>query len=167
MMETVNYGELASGYDLKTSLMKNGLVRVCCPVPLKINEFENIVSTLGKSLVTDRHVLNDNRTVQELSNDGLFGDGDVDWHHDWSYGRGNYFGTILYNVKNAHLSPTWFCDMSKAPQQLKEKYESVIGKYYPPVHLQDKCFTDRQLKLLEKQRVSRPFVINHYITGCL
>jgi alpha-ketoglutarate-dependent taurine dioxygenase len=145
--------------------MKNGLVRVCCPAPLKIAEFENIVSTLGKALVTNRHVLNADRTVQELSNDGLFGDGDVDWHHDWSYGRGNYFGTILYNVENAHLSPTWFCDMSKAPTDLKEKYTSVIGKYYPPTHLQDKCFTEKQLKLLTKQRVSRPFVMNHYITG--
>jgi hypothetical protein len=55
--------------------------------------------------------------------------------------------------------------MSKAPTDLKEKYTSVIGKYYPPTHLQDKCFTEKQLKLLTKQRVSRPFVMNHYITG--
>lgn len=163
--ETVNYEDIESGYDLKKSLVKNGLVSIHCTKKLNISEFEAISSSLGKPLVTTRHVLNDNRTVQELSNDGLFGDGDVEWHHDWSYGRGNYFGTILYNVKNAHLSPTWFCDMTKAPQSLKEKYLDIVGKYYPPVHLHDTCFTDKQLRILEKQKVSRPFIMNHYITG--
>lgn len=162
--ETINYEDIESGYNLKESLVKNGLVNIHCSKKLNISEFEAIASSLGKPLVTTRHVLNDNKTVQELSNDGLFGDGDVEWHHDWSYGRGNYFGTILYNVKNAHLSPTWFCDMTKAPQALKEKYKDVIGKYYPPLHLHDTCFTEKQLRILEKQKVSRPFIMNHYIT---
>ena len=164
-METVNYGELASGYDLRKSLLNNGLVKVSCPNPLKLEEFEALSESLGKPLVTDRHVLNDKRTVQELSNNGLFSNDDVGWHHDWSYGRGNYFGTILQNVKNAHLSPTWFCDMSKAPQSLKDDYVGMIGSYYPPVDLLDKCFTDRQLKLLSKQKVTRPFIINHHVTN--
>lgn len=164
-METVNYGELESGLDLRKKLLKHGLVKVSCQRPLELLEFETIASSLGKPLVTDRHVLNEKRTVQELSNNGLFGDGEVKWHHDWSYGRGNYFGTILHNVKNAQLSPTWFCDMSKAPDILKHTYRDAIGEYYPPQHLHDVCFTERQLKILEKQKVSRPFVINHHVTG--
>lgn len=150
--------------ELRDELLEKGLVKIK-KKDLTLKEFEDISESLGKNLVTTNHVLNEKRTVQELSNNGLFGDGDVDWHHDWSYGRGNYFGTILYNVKNAHLSPTWFCDMSKAPSSLKKRYESVIGRYYPPRHLHDTCFTDKQLRLLEKQMIRRPFVISHYVTG--
>lgn len=165
MLEIVSYGELESGYDLNASLMKNGLVKVSCPKPLSVEKFELLAHSLGKPLVTDKHVVNKSRTVQENSSTGLFASGDVDWHHDWSYGRGNYFGTILYNVKNAHLSPTWFCNMSKAPNELKNLYRDAIGEYYPPQHLHETCFTEKQLSLLEKQKVSRPYVINHYVTG--
>ena len=83
-----------SSVDLRDLLLKFGLVKVRMNRQLTIDEFEDIASRLGKPLVTDKHVLNDNRTVQELSNNGLFGDGDVDWHHDWSYGRGNYLSLI-------------------------------------------------------------------------
>jgi len=164
-METVNYGELESGLDLRQSLLDKGLVRIQCEYPITMKEFESLAHSLGKPLVTSKHVLNEARTVQELSNNGLFGDGEVEWHHDWSYGRGNYFGTILYNVKNAHLSETWFCDMSKAPDSLKEMYKNCFGSYYPPKHLQEACFNEKQLRILEKQKVSRPFIINHHVTG--
>ena len=151
--------------DLKQELMKHGLVKVSSQNPLTVQQFESIAHSLGKPLVTDKHVLNEARTVQELSTNGLFSNKDVDWHHDWSYGRGNYFGTILYNVKNAQLSPTWFCDMSKAPKELKDMYKNAVGRYYPPGHLHNQCFTEKQLRLLEKQKVSRPFNIKHYVTN--
>jgi len=144
--------------------LKHGLVKVSSPNPLTIEQFESIALSLGKPLITDKHVLNEARTVQELSTNGLFSNGDVDWHHDWSYGRGNYFGTILYNVKNAHLSPTWFCDMSNAPNDLLEMYKDAVGNYYPPTHLHNQCFTEKQLRLLEKQKVNRPFHIKHHVT---
>ena len=151
--------------DLQDKLLEHGLVKIECSKSLTIEEFELIATSLGKPLVTDKHVLNTNRTVQELSHNALFGNDDVEWHHDWSYGRGNYFGKILYNVKNAHLSPTWFCDMSKAPNELKLLYKDAVGSYYPPIHLQDKCFTEKQLRILEKQKVKRSFIINHHITN--
>lgn len=163
-METVNYGELESGIDLRSRLLKTGLVRIRSHRPLKLKEFESLAQSLGKPLVTTKHVLNENRTVQELSNNGLFGEGEVEWHHDWSYGRGNYFGTVLCNVKNAHLSETWFCDMSKAPTELKNLYKSSVGRYYPPQHLHNTCFTEKQLRILEKQKVERPFIIKHHVT---
>lgn len=151
--------------NLRDKLLEHGIVKIKCSKSLTIEEFELIATSLGKPLVTDKHVLNTNRTVQELSHNALFGNDDVEWHHDWSYGRGNYFGTILYNVKNAHLSPTWFCDMSKAPNELKLLYKDAVGSYYPPIHLQDKCFTEKQLRILEKQKVKRSFIINHHITN--
>ena len=67
---------------LKTELLEKGLVKIKMDRQLTIEEFEGIVDVLGKPLVTDKHVLNKKRTIQELSNTGLFGDGDVDWHHD-------------------------------------------------------------------------------------
>lgn len=140
-------------------------MKVSCPRPLKLSEFEKISNSLGKPLITDKHTLNNSRTVQELSNNGLFGKEEVRWHHDWSYGRGNYFGTILYNVKNAHLSPTWFCDMSKAPDYLKHVYKEAVGEYYPPQHLRENCFTEKQLRILKKQKVTRNFLINHHVTN--
>lgn len=161
-MKTLDINNLQ---NLKQDLLKYGLVKISSPKTLTLNEFENIANSLGKPLVTDKHVLNDARTVQELSNKGLFSNGEVNWHNDWSYGRGNYFGTILHNVKNAELSPTWFCDMSKAPKYLFDLYKDAVGHYSPPTHLHNQCFTEKQLRLLEKQKISRPFVIKHHITG--
>ena len=152
-------------HTLRDDLLNYGLLKIQMPSKITIEQFEKIANALGKPLVTTKHVLNENRTVQELSNTGLFSDGEVDWHHDWSYGRGNYFGTILHNVKNADLSPTLFCDMSKVPDSLKDMYSGAIGHYYPPLHLHNTCFTEKQLMLLEKQKVSRPFLINHRVTG--
>ena len=77
--------------DPKQLLLDNGLV-IVRDADINLTDFEEISEGLGKNLKTTKHVLNEKRTVQELSNDGLFGDGDVEWHHDWSYGRGNYFG---------------------------------------------------------------------------
>lgn len=161
-MFKIDYNDITH-LDLKKLLLIHGLLIIKKGNP-SISNFESVAGSLGKCLVTDKHVINNTRTIQELSSNGLFSNGDVNWHNDWSYGRGNYFGTILYNVKNAHLSPTWFCDMSKAPQELKDMYKNAIGQYYPPVHLHNQCFTERQLRLLEKQKISRPFNIKHHIT---
>lgn len=162
-MFEIEYKDI-DNFNLQEKLLDHGLI-VIRNASLQIEDFENITSNLGKALVTTKHVLNESRTIQELSNTGLFGTGDVNWHHDWSYGRGNYFGTILYNVRNAHLSPTWFCDMSKAPDILKYMYKDAFGEYYPPQHLHGDCFTAQQLRILEKQKVTRPYVIKHHVTN--
>jgi len=162
-MFEIEYKDI-DNFNLQEKLLDHGLI-VIRNASLQIEDFEKITSSLGKALVTTKHVLNESRTVQELSNVGLFGNGDVNWHHDWSYGRGNYFGTILYNVRNAHLSPTWFCDMSKAPDILKYMYKDAVGEYYPPAHLHGDCFTAQQLRILEKQKVTRPYIIKHHVTN--
>lgn len=162
-MFEVQYNDI-NNFDLHKILLERGLIviRNAC---LEVDDFEELTNKMGKSLVTTKHVLNKARTIQELSNKGLFSNGDVGWHNDWSYGRGNYFGTILHNVKNGHLSPTWFCDTSNAPNDLKNIYKNSIGKYYPPADLHNLCFTEKQLALLKKQKITRPFITNHHITG--
>ena len=145
--------------------MKNGVVCLRGLNDLTVAQFSEYANELGKLLVTERHTLNDARTVQELSNTGLFNNADVPWHNDWSYGRGKYFGTMLYNVHNAHLSPTVFADMGNVPDDLLEQYKDCVGNYYPATQFQDSCFTERQLSLIKKQAISRPFVFSHHVTG--
>ena len=78
-----------------------------------------------------------------------------------SYGKGEYYATILYNVKNGDLSPTWFCDMANAPEELKEKYKTFRGEYHPPGYLHNGCFSERQLRALRRLKVTRPFVFEY------
>ena len=69
-----------SSVDLRDLLLKFGLVKVRMNRQLTIDEFEDIASPLGKP-VTDKHVLPTiTPTVIRALNNGLFGDGDVDWH---------------------------------------------------------------------------------------
>lgn len=155
--------------DIRGILNEHGLIHIKGMYGLSMRGYRAIFrimqKNLGKPLVTDRHVLDEDRIIQDISDEGLFSRNDVAWHNDWSYGRGNYFGTMLYAVENAAASPTWFTDMAQAPEHLKDAYRGCEGAYYPPQNLQDACFTDRQLKLLEKQKVKRPFVFTHEGSG--
>jgi len=162
-------------FNLKEEVLSNGIVCIR-NAELTMPEFEKIAESLGKLLKTNKHAINEKRNIQELSNNELLRDGDVDWHNDWSYGRGNYFGTMLYNVKNAHLSPTWFVDTSKVPYWLKLHYIDCTGYYWLPQKNNEvyafgtdseinKCFTDKQLKILEKYVQKRSFVMDHFKTN--
>tara|TARA_Y100001963_G_C6782477_1_gene450749 strand:- start:418 stop:1131 length:714 start_codon:yes stop_codon:yes gene_type:complete len=157
----VNYGEPESGFDnLKELYREYGLVHIKCDKPLSLEEFKNLGEGLGKPLKIDKHSADDG-FVQRVATDGLFEDKNVDWHNDWSYGKGEYYATILYNVKNGDLSPTWFCDMANAPEELKEKYKTFTGEYHPPGYLHNGCFSERQLRALRRLKVTRPFVFEY------
>ncbi len=151
----MNYGDLGSGIDLKELLLSFGIVHIK-NAELNIIEFAELAEKLGKPLKTEKHTVN--QYVQMVSTDGLFEDKEVDWHNDWSYGRGNYYGTILYNVKSGSLANTYFVDMADAPRELKKKYKNEVGEYFPPESLQEKCFTEKQIRILKKMKVTRPFV---------
>ncbi len=151
--------------DVNSKLFEHGLVIVRNAHNLSVDEFEKIGERLGKNLVGELHVANSKKTVQVLSKEETFGDGDLPWHNDWSYGKGDYHGTMLYNVRNAHLSPTWFIDMSKLPEHFYEDYKDEVGHYLPPQELLDNCFTDVQRRYLQKLKITRPFVFDHYITN--
>ena len=121
----VNYGDLGSGIDLKELLRDFGLVHIT-NAELDIVEFSEMAKKLGLPLKTEKHTVN--QFVQMVSTDGLFEDKEVDWHNDWSYGRGKYHGTILCNVNSGHLANTIFADMAKAPKELKEKYKLFFSR---------------------------------------
>lgn len=154
-------------YDIKKELLEHGLIHLSCDAPLTLEEFKNIGRMLGKPLIAKRHTLDKERHVQYVSDKGLFSNDDVDWHNDWSYGEGNYFGTILYNQKNGHLSTTDFVDMRLAydSYEYKEELENLQGDYFPPQYLHETCFTPRMLKILEKAKVTRSFAHKHHVTG--
>jgi len=133
---------------------------------LTADSFKDIVMDYGTFFSTEKHVLDDEGFVQLVSSDGLFERASVPWHNDWSYGVGAFHGTALYNFFGGHLAPTWFVDMKVAYDNLpdKEKYEDIVGTYFPPYHLQNKCFTEMQLRYLRKNKTQRPFIIEHPIT---
>lgn len=173
-MFEIEYADIKNN-NLNDLVLEHGLV-IVRNAELQMQDFENIANGLGRLLKTHLHAINENRNIQELSNNELLRDGDVDWHNDWSYGRGNFYGTMLYNVKNAHLSETWFVDTSKVPEWLKDEYKDCVGYYWLPQFDGEvqafntdseirKCFTEKQLKILEKYVQQRPFVQNHFKTG--
>jgi len=147
-------------------LIKNGLEKFTVVDDFTPDAFKVLVMYHGEFFSTEKHILDDEGYIQLVSHDGLFERDEVPWHNDWSYGVGQYNGTALYNFFGGHLTPTWFIDMKKAYDELpdKEKYENVIGTYFPPENLQDKCFTERQLRYLRKNKTQRPFIIEHPIT---
>lgn len=151
--------------DLRRQLLEHGLIHIKCENPLSLEEFKNI--NLGKALIAKRHTLDEERNVQYVSDKGLFSNDDVDWHNDWSYGAGNYFGTMLYNHKNGHLSTTDFVDMRDAYLRYENKdyLRHTTGEYFPPQDLHESCFTPRMLKILEKTKVARQFAHVHHETG--
>ena len=148
-------------------LLSHGLVHLTNDKDLEINDFKKITSKLGKLLNGKLHFLDDEQTVQEVSGNALFGKDEVEWHNDYSFGPGNYWGTILYNKKNGHLSDTDFVDMQKAYNSYQDKsyLHDVEGTYYPPFKFHDICVTEKQLKLLNRVKVSRKFAHRHHITG--
>jgi len=163
-MKNMNYNELNFDDSLLNLMHEHGLLIIKNAPPLEKNEYTALISKLGKLLIGAKHTIDDDRCVQLLSNDELFGVDEVVWHNDWSYGRGNYFGTALLNVENAQLSNTSFLDMSKLPKNLIEQYKNVNGLYHPPVDLKH-CFSEREWKILERVKQNRPMIFNHPITG--
>lgn len=142
--------------DVRRMLLAEGLI-VIKKSQLSLDQFEEIAHSLGKPLVTFKHVINKHGTVQELSSTELFGANELDWHNDLSYTTGSFFGSILYNHKNAHLAETWFMDMAKMPKEFYNDFKEYVGEYCPPSeHIN--CFNDRQQAILKKQKITRPFV---------
>jgi len=167
-MLTLNLSNI-DDYDLSVELLEHGLIILSSDKKLTLDEFKAINNRLGKPLIAKRHTLDSERHVQYVSDKGLFSSDDVDWHNDWSYGGGNYFGTTLYNHKNGHLSTTDFVDMRHAYETYQDKdyLHNTSGEYFPPQELHESCFTPRMLKIIEKAKVSRKFAHLHHATGDL
>ncbi|MGI9500475.1 MAG: TauD/TfdA dioxygenase family protein [Geminicoccaceae bacterium] len=153
---------------LKTRFLETGFVHLARTTPMSSRELVDLAETFGDLLMTERHT-KEHKAVQIISEEALFARDEVPWHNDWSYGTGNYVGTVLYNRRNAEIAPTYFVDMATAcaalPYGERDRLRDVVGHYFPPVDLQSTCFTPRQLRVLNRARVSRPFVFDHPSTG--
>jgi len=155
-----------NNFDIHKQIVEHGLIVLKNNTSLEISDFEKIISKLGKLVHSRNHVANTDRTIQLVTEDEAFGDGDVEWHNDWSYGRGNYFGTALYNKANGKKSTTDFVDMKDAYDRYedKESLDLLEGQYFPPEYLES-CFTEQEKRILEKIKKTRKFAHTHHITG--
>ena len=154
-------------FDIHKQVVEHGLIVLKNNTSLDVKDYEQMSARLGKLVHTKNHVLNKNKTIQIVSETDLFIDGDVEWHNDWSYGRGNYFGTMLYNKLNGGKSTTDFVDMKDAYETYpnKQELEDQEGTYFPP-DAYNYCFTEQQKRILEKVKQTRKFAHTHHIT-CL
>ncbi len=153
---------------IKTQFLETGFVHLARATPALPEDLISLAEAFGDLLFTERHTA-EHKAVQIISEEALFARDEVPWHNDWSYGAGNFVGTILYNHRNAEIAPTYFVDMATACAALSgeemERLRSIVGHYFPPENLQSTCFTPRQLRVLNRARASRPFVFDHPASG--
>ena len=132
--------------------------------PATETQLVQLASKFGKIWITERH-RGKIPGIQKVADNALFGCDEVPWHNDWSYGRGGYFGTLLYNKTGANIAKTYFVDMATAcaalPFECVEALRECSGEYFPSRKLQQSCFRNNEIRTLEKIRVRRPLVFNH------
>ena len=152
---------------IKYKFAQTGFVHIKNSFPVDQKYLLDLASSFGKLLVTDRHTL-DHPALQIVSDTGLLGKDELRWHSDWSCGRDDFFGTLLYNQCNGELAPTYFVDMQEALERLSASEQlslrQTIGVYFPQTHILKSCFTQRQIKALKRFCVKRPFIIDHPVT---
>ncbi len=121
-------------------------------------ELVGLAEAFGDLLMTERHTA-EHKAVQIISEDALFARDEVPWHNDWSYGVGNYVGTILYNHRNAEIAPTYFVDMATAcaalPGEEVKCLRGTVGHYFSPRRPSVDLFYTAPVTVLNRARVSR------------
>jgi len=111
---------------------------------------------------------NEHKDIQIVSETELFGETDVPWHADWSYGPGPYDGTILQCNFDQANTPTEFVDMHTVyndackifGQAQVDGLRLMSGKYSPPEELAY-CFEEKSFRYLKRNPKERPIVFNH------
>tara|TARA_B100000073_G_C23672015_1_gene549029 strand:- start:283 stop:1023 length:741 start_codon:yes stop_codon:yes gene_type:complete len=138
--------------------------------PKNINPdvLKQIGKYFGKLLVTGKHHIPGDRYIQLISEDALFGSGDVPWHNDFSYSPGDYHGSLLAFVEADTPTYTEFTDCNQAYIQLSEEDKKYIedvectfgipGKY-------DGLISDTQVKVIQKVVMKRPMAMTHPVTN--
>lgn len=142
---------------------ENGLLRLNFGV-ITPDDMLELTKEFGKPLRVGKHHLNNNRLVQEVSEDKLFGNMEVDWHSDFSYSPGDFHGTILYNNRNGHLANTYFSNIQTVYDCLSEDekyyYEDIMCHFYPNGSYKN-ILSKMQLKMVEKSMIKRPLVVKN------
>lgn len=153
---------------IKAEFFDKGFVHIPCDQPMAASDLLALAASFGAVLEGERHT-RDHPAIQVISETGLFGDQDLPWHNDFSYGEGDFFGTLLANRRNGAAAATSFVDMSKAcaalPADEQQRLRSLIGHYYLPPALMSGFYSDKQERSMKRARSARPLVFDHPESG--
>lgn len=146
----------------------NGLVHIKTnPNSIRPELLKRVASYFGKLLITGKHHLEGDRYVQLLSEDALFGNGDVPWHNDFSYSIGDYHGTLLAYIESDTPTHTEFIDCNLAYDKLTEQDKTYLADveatFGIPVKY-DGLISETQVKVIKKHIMTRPVTMVHPIT---
>ena len=156
----------------KDSIIKeyfdNGLVHIKTdPNKIEPELLKEIASYFGKLLITGKHHIKDDRYVQLLNENALFGNSDVPWHNDFSYSVGDYHGTLLAYVESDTPTYTEFVDCNLAYDMLSQKDKDYLldatATFGIPIKY-DGLISKTQVKVIQKHVMTRPISMVHPIT---
>ena len=153
---------------IRSEFADKGFVHIPGEEPLPASDLLHLARSFGPVLEGERHTPS-HPAIQVISDSGLFGDQDLPWHNDFSYGEGDFFGTLLCNRRNGEAAKTSFVDMAKAcaalPEEEQERLRSLIGQYYLPSAMMSDFYSDGQERSMKRARSARPLVFDHPATG--
>ncbi|MEZ5933162.1 MAG: TauD/TfdA family dioxygenase [Alphaproteobacteria bacterium] len=154
---------------VRADFFDRGFVHIRCEEPPSAADLLALATSFGPVLEGERHVRKNHPAIQIISETGLFGDQDLPWHNDFSYGEGDFFGTLLANRKNGAAAATSFVDMATAcaalPEAEQERLRSLTGHYFLPADLMSDFYSDGQERSMKRARSARPLVFDHPATG--
>lgn len=155
---------------IKEVYFNNGYVYIKTdPKNINPDVLKQIGKYFGKLLITGKYHIPGDRYIQVISEDALFGSGDVPWHNDFSYSPGDYHGTLLAYVESDTPTHTEFVDCNQAYIELSEedkKYIEDVECTYgiPGTGKYDGLISDTQVKVIQKVVMKRPMAMTHPIT---
>lgn len=153
---------------IRSEFVDKGFVHIRNEQPAAASDLLALAESFGPVLEGARHT-RDHPAIQIISDTGLFGDQDLPWHNDFSYGEGDFFGTLLCNRKNGEAAATSFVDMAVAaaalPSEECARLRDVTGHYYLPAAMMSDFYSDKQERSMKRARSMRPLVFDHPATG--
>jgi len=153
---------------IRSAFVDKGFVHIACDEPMSAQDLLALAECFGPVLEGERHTP-DHPAIQVISETGLFGDQDLPWHNDFSYGEGDFFGTLLCNRRHGELAATSFVDMATAyaalPTDEQHRLRSLTGQYFLPAAMMSDFYSDRQERSMTRSRATRPLAFDHPVTG--
>ncbi len=161
---------------IRQKFNKDGFV-VLPPCGAWIKDISNIFDGNVKAdkhylKVRTEHGYNEHKDIQIVSESELFGETDVPWHADWSYGPGPYDGTILQCNFDQANTPTHFVDMHTVYNEACSVFgraqvdglRLMSGQYSPPDDLAY-CFDPHSFRYLKRHPKERKIVFDHPLSN--
>lgn len=128
---------------------------------------KRIAAYFGKLLITGKHHIEGDRYVQLLSENALFGNGDVPWHNDFSYSIGDYHGTLLAYIESDMPTHTEFVDCNMAYDLLSDEDKEYLKDAEATFGIPQKydgLISETQVKVIQKHTMTRPISMVHPVT---